>query len=32
MGRRDVIGIEVGECETEAFWSEFLPGSSPVTW
>jgi transposase-like protein len=23
-GRREVIGIEVGECETEAFWCEFL--------
>src|SRR5215217_3880354 len=25
-GRREVIGIEVGECETEAFWTEFLRG------
>jgi transposase-like protein len=25
-GRREVIGLEVGECETEAFWSEFLRG------
>jgi transposase-like protein len=23
-GRREVIGMEVGECETEAFWTEFL--------
>ncbi len=23
-GRREVIGIDVGECETEAFWREFL--------
>jgi transposase-like protein len=25
-GRREVIGMEVGECETEAFWAEFLRG------
>jgi transposase-like protein len=25
-GRREVIGMEVGECETEAFWTEFLRG------
>ncbi len=25
-GRREVIGLEVGECETEAFWREFLRG------
>jgi putative transposase len=25
-GRREVIGIEVGECETEVFWTEFLRG------
>ncbi len=23
-GRREVIGIDVGECESEAFWREFL--------
>jgi transposase-like protein len=23
-GRREVIGLDVGECETEAFWREFL--------
>ena len=23
-GRREVIGIDVGEAETEAFWREFL--------
>jgi transposase-like protein len=23
-GRREVIGLDVGECETEAFWAEFL--------
>ena len=23
-GRREVIGLDVGECETEAFWTEFL--------
>jgi len=23
-GRREVIGIDVGECETESFWREFL--------
>ena len=23
-GRREVIGIEVGEAETEVFWREFL--------
>jgi putative transposase len=25
-GRREVIGLDVGECETEAFWCEFLRG------
>src|SRR6476659_8193880 len=25
-GRREVIGLDVGECETEAFWREFLRG------
>jgi transposase-like protein len=25
-GRREVIGLDVGECETEAFWVEFLRG------
>ena len=25
-GRREVIGIDVGEAETEAFWREFLRG------
>jgi transposase-like protein len=25
-GRREVIGIDVGEAETEAFWTEFLRG------
>ena len=25
-GRREVIGLDVGECETEAFWTEFLRG------
>ena len=23
-GRREVLGLDVGECETEAFWAEFL--------
>jgi len=23
-GRREVIGLDVGECETESFWPEFL--------
>ena len=23
-GRREVIGFDVGECETESFWREFL--------
>jgi putative transposase len=23
-GRREVLGLDVGECETEAFWREFL--------
>jgi transposase-like protein len=27
-GRREVIGLDVGECETEAFWREFLRGLS----
>ena len=25
-GRREVIGLDVGECETEAFWTDFLRG------
>jgi putative transposase len=25
-GRREVIGLDVGECESEAFWREFLRG------
>ena len=25
-GRREVIGIDCGECETEAFWRDFLRG------
>jgi transposase-like protein len=25
-GRRELIGLDVGECETEAFWTEFLRG------
>ena len=25
-GRREVISLDVGECETEAFWSEVLRG------
>jgi putative transposase len=25
-GRREVIGLDCGECETEAFWREFLRG------
>ena len=25
-GRREVVGIDVGEAETEAFWREFLRG------
>ena len=25
-GRREVIGLDVGEAETEAFWREFLRG------
>jgi putative transposase len=25
-GRREVIGVDVGEAETEAFWAEFLAG------
>ena len=23
-GRREVIGLDCGECETEAFWRDFL--------
>ena len=23
-GRREVLGLDCGECETEAFWREFL--------
>jgi transposase-like protein len=25
-GRRELIGLDVGEAETEAFWREFLRG------
>jgi hypothetical protein len=25
-GRREIIGLDVGEAETEAFWREFLRG------
>ena len=25
-GRREIIGLDVGECETEAFWRDFLRG------
>ncbi len=25
-GRREVIGVDIGEAETEAFWAEFLAG------
>ena len=25
-GRREVLGLDVGECETEAVWREFLRG------
>ena len=25
-GRREILGLDVGEAETEAFWSEFLRG------
>jgi transposase-like protein len=25
-GYREVIGLDVGECETEAFWRSFLRG------
>jgi putative transposase len=28
-GRREVIGLDVGEAETEAFWREFLRGLRP---
>jgi putative transposase len=27
-GRREVIGLDIGEAETEAFWREFLRGSA----
>lgn len=26
LGRREVIGLGCGDCETEAFWREFLRG------
>ena len=26
-GRREILSIDVGEAETEAFWTEFLRGS-----
>ena len=29
-GRREVIGLDCGECETEAFWRDFLRGWSSV--
>ncbi len=25
-GRREILGLDVGEAETEAFWTEFLRG------
>ena len=31
-GRREVIGLDVGEAETESFWREFLRGLRPVGW
>jgi transposase-like protein len=29
-GRREIIGLDVGEAETEAFWREFLRALSPA--
>ena len=29
-GRREVIGIDLGEAETEAFWRDFLRGLEPA--
>jgi len=31
-GRREVIGIDVGEAETEVFWREFLRSCGPAVW
>jgi putative transposase len=31
-GRREVIGLDVGEAETESFWREFLRGLRAVGW
>jgi putative transposase len=31
-GRREIIGLDVGEAETEAFWREFCAASSSAAW
>jgi putative transposase len=31
-GRREVIGLDVGEAETESFWREFLRACVPGAW
>jgi putative transposase len=31
-GRREIIGLDVGEAETEAFWRDFLRGLVAPGW
>ena len=31
-GRREIIGLDVGAAETEAFWTEFSAASSRAGW
>ena len=31
-GRREILSIDVGEAETEAFWTEFLEAWSSAAW
>ena len=31
-GRREILSIDVGEAETEAFWTDFLRGLVPAAW
>ena len=31
-GRREILSIDVGEAETEAFWTEFLAAWSLAAW
>ncbi len=31
-GRREVIGLDLGEVESEAFWTEFCAACVPAAW